>query len=222
MGGNSMGLTGLETPDASRPGGPTSAANLLAEGDRPGPIGMNNPSIPAEELNSGGAVDAQKILSYASSNEGQRVGSGECFDLADKALKNAGAKSAEDYGKVTKEGTYIWGSAVDLASVKPGDIIQFTNYKYVRTDYYDNESGSGDPSVEQQRSPKHTAIVKSVGSDGKITVWEQNISKDGSGTGGPVQSFELYFKSFQTGDTKNGVKVTVSGTVKFYRPQPRK
>ena len=34
MGGNSMGLTGLETPDASRPGGPTCAANLpLGIGD---------------------------------------------------------------------------------------------------------------------------------------------------------------------------------------------
>lgn len=223
MGGNSMGLVGMETPNASRPGGPTTSANLLAEGDRPGPIGMNNPSPPAEELNSGGTVDAQTILNYADSNEGFKVGTGQCFDLADLALKKAGAKSAADYGVVGKDTDYVWGSAVDLASVKPGDIIQFTNYKFVRKDFYDNDKASGNTAAQGKRgSPRHTAIVKSVGADGKITVWEQNISADGETEGGPVQSCDLYFKSYTTGDEKNGVKVTVSGTIKFYRPQPRK
>lgn len=222
MGGNSMGLVGLETPSATRPGGPTSAANLIPEGDRPGPIGMNTPSPPAEEL-SAGTVDAQTILNFAQSNEGKKVGSGECFDLADKALQKAGAKSAADYGVVSKDTDYIWGSAVDLASVKPGDIIQLKNYKYVRNEVYDNEKESGNRLSEQTRgSPRHTAIVKSVGSDGKITVWEQNVLSDGTSTGGPVQTFDLYFKSSSTGDAKNGVTITVSGTIKFYRPQPRK
>jgi len=42
------------------------------------------------------------------------VGRGECYDLADHALKHAGAKSAPDYGKINHDGDYRWGKAVNL------------------------------------------------------------------------------------------------------------
>lgn len=213
MAGNSMGLVGLETPNASRPGGPTSSANLLAEGDRPGPVGMSTPTTPPEELNAGGAVDAQKILNYASSNGGKVVGSGECFDLADKALKDAGAKSAADFGTVVKDADYIWGSAVDLASAKPGDIIQFTGYSFeMEIDTpKDTTSKNGD-------RPHHTAIIKSIDGDGRITVWEQNIPPS---TKAPVTANPLYFQSYEKTDGEDKTTVKVKGTFKFYRPQPK-
>lgn len=221
MGGNSMGLIGIETPSASRPGGPTSAAVLLAEGDRPGPIGMNTPAVPAEESSGGGVVDAQKILNYASSNAGKRVGIGQCFDLADKALRGAGAKSAADFGKITKDGDYVWGTPVELANVKPGDIIQFRDYAYDISSTKVSDDGTKqtiDGGGQVRGSPNHTAIVKSVGSNGVITVWEQNIPP-GKGS---VQTFDLYGQS-TTIDRGDGVTdtVTVEGAIKFYRPQPK-
>ena len=212
MGGNSMGLTGLETPSATRIGGPTSSANLLAEGDRPGPIGMNTPSIPAEELSSGGEVDAQAILNYCSSNSGKTVGKGECFELVDAAFKKAGAKSAADYGKVEPNVWYTWGSEVKLADVKPGDAIQFDNYNAAVT-----TDTPKDTDTLNHGRPHHSAIVKSVGADGKITVWEQNAPDDGD----PVSTYDLYFKDISWKEGDNTITVKVTGKFKFYRPQKR-
>lgn len=234
MGGYSMGLTGLETPSATRLGGPTSSANLLVEGDRPGPTGMGTPVTPAEELNSGGVVDATKILNYASSNQGKRVGKGECFDLADLALKGAGAKSAADFGSIAADADYIWGTPKKKSEVQPGDIVQFLGYAYdikstkVTPRVYDDGKPvldkDGKPTFDTEtidgdadERPHHTAIVKSVGSNGVITVWEQNVP-----TGGSVRSFDLYFEN-TTIDKGNSTtwKVTVTGKFTFYRPEPR-
>lgn len=216
MGGNSMGLVGVETPSATRPGGPTSSANLLAEGDRPGPIGMNTPSIPAEELSGGGTVNAQTILTYASDNEGKHVGKlKQCWDLANLALKKAGAKSAEDYGTVTADSDDVWGSSVTLADAKPGDIIQFRNYSFDAQDTYSDGVVKNGPAESRSH---HTAIVKSVGSDGEIEVWEQNAP-----TGEKVRKIKLYFKDASLDlpdDVKRKIKVT--GKFWIYRPQPRK
>lgn len=219
MGGVNQGLLGVGTPDASRPGGALSPATLLSGLDPLGPTGMSTPSVPAQELNAGGAVDAQKVLNYISGKQGKRDGDGECFTLADNALKGAGAKSAADYGPLGKDVDYIWGNEVAVDGAQPGDIIQFRNYEYTRKDVYDNDTGSGESESTEKRG-HHTAIVKSVGADGRITVWEQNVPP---GTGA-VRSFELYFKSYEdyTDDKKkNGAKVTVKGTAKFYRPQAK-
>jgi hypothetical protein len=208
-----MGLVGVETPSATRVGGATSAANLLAEGDRPGPVGMNTPSIPAEELSGGGEVDAQAILNYASSNAGKSVGKkGQCFELVDAALRKAGAKSAADYGEVREDIWYTWGSEVQLGSVKPGDVIQFEDYAAeVETDT------PKDTSTKLHERPHHSAIVKSVGADGKITVWEQNAPKAGA----PVSTYDLYFKDTSWKEGENTITVKVTGKFKFYRPQKR-
>jgi hypothetical protein len=175
---------------------------------------MSTPSTPAQELSAGGTVDAQIILNYASSNSGKRVGTGECFDLADKALRKAGAKSAADFGPSTGDADYIWGIETPLDNVQVGDIIQFRNYRYDLTEAAPDDVQPGEAFDER---PHHTAIVKSIDGDGKITVWEQNIPP-GSGA---VKTTALYFKSFEKTVDNVTTKVTVSGTVKFYRPQPR-
>ena len=41
-------------------------------------------------------------MAFATQRMGTRHGDGECFTLADDALKKAGAKSAADFGKVTE------------------------------------------------------------------------------------------------------------------------
>ena len=216
MGGNSMGLVGLETPSATRPGGPTSAANLIAEGDRPGPLGMNTPSIPAEELSSGGTVDAQVILNYASENEGKHVGKlKQCWDLANLALKKAGAKSAGDYGVVTADSDDVWGTSVGVDGAKPGDVVQFRDYGFDAQDTYPDGAAVNGPAEARGH---HTAIVKSVGSNGEIEVWEQNAP-----TGSKIRKIKLYFKDAEI-DLPDGVKRKIKVTGKFwiYRPQPSK
>ena len=49
----------------------------------------------------------QKVHATSDGLIGQNeVGSGECFDLVDKVLKDAGARSAADFGRVTSTATW--------------------------------------------------------------------------------------------------------------------
>ena len=70
------------------------------------------------------------VVQFARTNLNRRVGRrGECFDLADRALRAAGALSADHYGAITRDADYVWGLRVMLSSVRPGDIVQFRNYR---------------------------------------------------------------------------------------------
>ena len=140
-----------------------------------------------------------RVLQFATRHLNQRVGRGECFDLADRALRAAGAQSAADYGEITAHGDYQWGLGV--ATPQPGDIIQFRNY---RVDI-DNESGVG---FETRGSPNHTAIIASVGENGVVEVLEQNVYNVRK-----VKRNTLYLQS--------GRGIRVTGTFRIYRPQPR-
>jgi hypothetical protein len=173
----------------------------------PGPIGL--------QANAGsgktGAALGEQVVSFARGKIGQRVGQGECFDLADQALRSAGAKSAADFGSVAKDADYVWGSPVSLSDARPGDIIQFRDYRYDRT--IDTATRTD---TDFQERPHHTAIVERVEGNGAITVLEQN-APDGS----PGQRSQLFFSDVST--TTGGKKTTikVQGTFRFYRPQPR-
>ena len=68
---------------------------------------------------------ADSVVSFASRSLGQRVGDGECFALADRALRNAGAKSAAAFGPVVPDGDYVWGSEVSLANLRPATSSSF-------------------------------------------------------------------------------------------------
>jgi hypothetical protein len=151
------------------------------------------------------------VVTFARGKLGERVGRGECFDLADRALRNAGAKSAADFGSVADDADYVWGRPVSLSDVRPGDIIQFRDYRYDRT----VETSTREDTDFQER-PHHTAIVERVDGGGALTVLEQN-APDGS----PGRRTQLFFSDANS--TSGGKKTTikVQGTLKFYRPQPR-
>ena len=101
------------------------------------------------------------------------VGDGECFALVDMALKSAGAKSAEDFGKVTRNSDYIWGHAVGLDHIRPGDVLQFRNHVVkVRT-----ETDTAWKERTYTR-PYHTAVVVAVEGDGSVIVVEQKVKPD--------------------------------------------
>ena len=178
----------------------------LAGTPLPGPVGLQ-----AQGGSAASAGLAGKIIAFARGKIGQRFASGECFDLVDQALRSAGAKSAADFGTVTKGADYVWGTAVTFADVQPGDVIQFRNYRYDRTIDTDTSTDT-----DFQERPHHTAIVETVDGNGALTVLEQNVP-DGS----PGQRMQLFFSSATTKSGGKTTKIVVKGTVRFYRPQPR-
>ena len=162
-------------------------------------------------------------------------GDGECFALADQALKAAGAKSAADFGAVTADADYKWGTAVStLNDALPGDIIQFRNFKIVTTTTTVTTTTHADGSVDTQTStdmqtlgrPHHTAIIWSQSGSGVANVLEQNVDPGGK----VVQNDQLNF-SDSTSSTSNvsqsgsdttktdtTVTIKVTGTKWIFRP----
>src|SRR5216684_2067750 len=133
-----------------------------------------------------GTSDAlnEKVAKAAEGYVGKPVvGSGECYDLADAIAKEAGAKSAPDFGKVTKSKSqdYVWGKPVKLSEIKRGDQVQFRNHKIViditTTVTKDGKviEESPKPSHEEHVRGQHSATVLSVNADGTFTVVEQHV-----------------------------------------------
>jgi hypothetical protein len=78
------------------------------------------------------------VLKFAKSKVGTKVGDGECATLADQAVKAGGGKRFNQLGPTGLNADYIWGRKVttlttsggSVASIRPGDIIQFRNVKF--------------------------------------------------------------------------------------------
>jgi len=96
-----------------------------------------------------------KILEFCKKNMGKKVDRGECWDLANAALNDAGAVWTPPFG---------YGDKIDYKkeALKPADILQFTNVKFM----FPNRSMS---------FPKHTAIV-SKAEGGKLLIYQQNFN----------------------------------------------
>ena len=178
----------------------------------PGVIGLDAKGGTAKPTH--GSMGDQ-IVSYARRRRGERVGDGECSTLVNRALHRAGAKRASDFGPVGTDDDYIWGSAVTLDELLPGDIIQFRNYRFVQGRVTEDDEGTTTGEGGQER-PHHSAIVESVHGDGVVTVLEQNIPR---GTG--VARNRLYFIGATVETGVQAMTVDVSGTWWFYRPEPR-
>ena len=182
------------------------------EAPAPGPIGLDAPS-------GGGTTTpsmADRIVGYARRQRGNRVARGECFDLADLALKGAGARSASDYGTVTPNADYVWGTSVSLADLQPGDVVQMRDYRYDREVVVDNPDGSGSTTTDFGERPHHTVVVETVDGDGAVTVLEQNAPR-----GTPVRRVQLFFSSGTKTVGHRTTTIRVQGTLWFYRPQAR-
>ena len=97
-----------------------------------------------------------KVLEFAREHVGQKVGNGECWTLANDALKAAGAKGADGYtfGRELRDGE----------PALPGDIVQFTSVRL--------EHANG--SWQTLGHPNHTAVV--VQAEGDVyQVLHQNM-----------------------------------------------
>jgi hypothetical protein len=182
------------------------------ESPTPGPVGLDAKSGDAKQS---GASMAEQIVSFARKLRGKRLGDGQCFTLVDRALRGADAKSAADYGKVTPNADYQWGSSVTLADLQPGDVIQFRDYTYERVVVTKDDKGTTTDEDAGDR-PHHTAVVESVDGNGAVTVLEQN-APDGSA----VRRSQLFFTAGATKSGNRTTTITVRGTFWFYRPEAR-
>ncbi|MBT4866897.1 MAG: CHAP domain-containing protein [Planctomycetaceae bacterium] len=108
-----------------------------------------NPFVGIPRLN-------RRVLQFALSQMGRKVGNGECWTLADQALRQSGARGAINFN---------FGRQIPLAQIQPGDILQF---KSARFDFGNSFYFFG--------APDHTVVV--LGVEGtKVTILHQNFGK---------------------------------------------
>jgi hypothetical protein len=99
------------------------------------------------------------VLEYAQSKEGECVGDGECWTLADQALLHANCRRPGRHGNKL----YEFGVEIEPGrEILPGDILQFERVRFEATDH------------RCQEMPHHTAIVARVFGT-KIWVLNQNV-----------------------------------------------
>ncbi len=203
--GMSPGSTGLDTTDTVDDG-----TTAITTSPPPGAIGLDAKSGGSKQTR---ASIADLIVGYARRNRGSRVGNGQCFTLVDRALRGADAKTASDFGTISADADYVWGTSVTLADLRPGDVIQFRDYTYERVDVTTDSSGTTTDERAEDR-PHHTAIVETVDGNGAVTVLEQNAPE-----GSAVRRSQLYFSNSSTTHGNRTTRITVGGTFWFYRPE---
>ena len=165
------------------------------------------------------STEGQLVIEFARKKKGHRVGDGECWTLAERALEHAKAVTSTDIdGDPSKVDEYRWGDLITVGEARPGDIIQFLNGwafdKWItNADDQGWDGGGVGPVVIH-----HTAIVDEILIPGvSFNVLHQNWEDKKK-----VVLTELYFKKHSyTDHDGNSVKVTVKGRAKFYRPRPK-
>jgi hypothetical protein len=162
----------------------------------------------------------QKVLQFARAKVDQQVGTGECWDLAEDAVTQAGGESSKTLtgvkGKAFESADYKWGTEVKLDTAQPGDILQFKGHEFKET-----TQGGG---WKSQTRGHHTAIVEKNFGDGRLLILEQHVRPEGATeVSKKVQQREIFVKNGAS-YKKDGAKVTVTtkGTIKAYRPKPGK
>jgi hypothetical protein len=150
-----------------------------------------------------------KVLDFAESHRGQKVGDGECTTLAREALRHAGARR---YRRMSPGADFVWGEPRDsIERAQPGDILQFHDavFKGRKT------LRGGAVKTWTQTFGRHTAIVVRVETTRRgtvLTILQQNA--------GPDAMSDEQKKVVQQG-TINLKELQPGGTVKAFRPVPQ-
>lgn len=162
-----------------------------------------------------------------------RFQDGECWTLVEAAVVGQGGKSSVGLTpKFGKNVSYVWGTAVNVMALQPGDVLQFQRYVWRKTTRIDVNGPEGTSFSEAyfdegRGLPHHSAMVVSVVSAGIVEVVEQNIPP----TTGPVQTVQLILvapadsTTITTEKVKDGVITTttkvshlISGQINCFRP----
>jgi len=118
--------------------------------------------LPEEVLNASATCYGPAIVAYAESRIGSRDGNGECWTLGANALKHAGTQAVIGFN---------FGQEIRFTEVKPGDILQFKECRFV--------SARG---TKTAGAPDHTAVVRRKIGPNVIEVLEQNPNPVSIGT----------------------------------------
>jgi hypothetical protein len=146
-----------------------------------------------------------KVVAFARSRLGEKVGSGECTALAIEALRFAGAK-LPGRGDASQE-AWAWGDELkSLRDARPGDILQFENAVFVRRRL------RNDGAIETLTFtyPHHTAIVSGIPKRGPKPVL--GILHQNAGNGDDRKVVQEW--TIDLAEKK-------SGTVRVYRPSAK-
>lgn len=162
-----------------------------------------------------GDTENQKVLVWARGKLRQQVGKGECWDLAEEALKHAKAVGSADLGPSGPDKDYVWGDAVSLTDVRPGDILQFTDFAInTRIDIdieFDDGSEAGSWKEDRSvRGPHHTAIVDQILSPTRFKVLEQHVKPLGK----KVQLHEIQIAPGTRTETVHKSAIDLRGKLK--------
>lgn len=116
-----------------------------------------------------------RVVGFAAMRQGQRVGEGECTDLAAAALGDAGASTfSEAHSGLDDD--YVWGelaTTITAASpiaqdVEPGDILQYRGFV--------QRVEESDGSTWTLHAEHHTSVVRAVTAERtRMCVYEQNV-----------------------------------------------
>lgn len=161
--GENQVITLAAAPVAAPAPRPAPAAPMLPEAAPEVQLPQFQPTRPQTQMPSQSqpASANQGMVNFARSVVGQRIGNGQCTELAIAALRSAGAQPNQGY---------VWGAGLrSVDQLQPGDIVQL----YAARFDYPNGSWAAFPS-------QHTAVVTGV-EGSTIHVLEQNIA------GSPVQ-----------------------------------
>lgn len=157
-------------------------------------------SLNKQELDACQRMYNEKIAKWCEKQKGTQVGNGECWTLANDALK-AVAEDCKKHGEeecmpcigfvhgcLLYEQKFRHQPHVGEAGIARGDVVQFYEAKF-----------EGPHGWKSAGSPDHTSVVVSVEGDGELRVLEQNngvdsIVREGSYnlaelTGGEVSVF---------------------------------
>jgi hypothetical protein len=183
----------------------------------------------------------QKVVVWARGKLGHKIGRGECWDLGEAALKQAGASTSSDLGPLGADTDYVWGDPIDLAKVEPGDILQIRNHVVTTSTVIEYKFKDGSVVTETQESTAkrghHTAIVNGMAdSNGRLPTLEQHVKPRGD----IVQNMYLYThdvpevvtkstgrskhpgtRQLERADITKKVTITVTGTIWPYRPKTK-
>lgn len=183
----------------------------------------------------------QKVATWVQGQLGKKVGRGECWDLGEQALQQAGAKTSNDLGSVDEDTDYIWGDSIAVKDVMSGDILQIRDHERTTTTTTTYTFADGTVVEEEkfstEKKPHHTAIVNGkLDADGAVATLEQNVDPLGK----IVQNQKLYTrdvaavltnsvekmrhpktKKLETVKAAKTVTITVTGTIWAYRPKAK-
>ena len=183
----------------------------------------------------------QKVVVWARGKLGHKIGRGECWDLGEEALKQAGASTSTDLGPLGADTDYVWGDPIDLAKVQPGDVLQIRNHVVTTTTVVEYKFKDGSVVTETQEHTAtrghHTAIVNGMAdANGRLPTLEQHVKPRGD----IVQNMYLYTRDVPEVVTKSTgrykhpgtrqleraeitkkVTITVTGTIWPYHPKSK-